>query len=133
MRAGVCICRIMFLTGASNNHHDSFPFVLSFASFCALHHSRRARSALPCYLPLCFPIPLPTFLWAPHVRPVYGFGVSNHSSPAASVRFYGPPNLRTAVTVRPSHCGEEESTQSWASGGGRLYEGLNVYHKVASR
>ena len=26
--AGVCICRIMFLTGASNNHNDSFPVVL---------------------------------------------------------------------------------------------------------
>ena len=33
-------------------------FVLSFASFCTLHQFRRARSALPCYLPLCFPIPL---------------------------------------------------------------------------
>ena len=25
---GVCICRITFLTGASNNHNDSFPFFL---------------------------------------------------------------------------------------------------------
>ena len=33
VRAGVCICRIIFLTGASNNHNDSFPFVLSSASF----------------------------------------------------------------------------------------------------
>ena len=41
MRAGVCICRIIFLTGASNNYKDSFPFVLSFASFCVLHHFRR--------------------------------------------------------------------------------------------
>ena len=36
MHAGVCICRIIFLTGASNNHNDYFPFVLSFSSFCAL-------------------------------------------------------------------------------------------------
>ena len=42
MRAGVCICRIIFLTGASNNHNYSFPLVLSFSSFCALHRFRRA-------------------------------------------------------------------------------------------
>ena len=37
-RSGVCICRIIFLTGASNNHNESFPFpfFLSFPSFCAL-------------------------------------------------------------------------------------------------
>ena len=28
------------LTGASNNHNDSFPLVLSFSSFCALHRFR---------------------------------------------------------------------------------------------
>ena len=33
VRAGVCICRIIFLTGASNNNNDSFPFVLSFCLF----------------------------------------------------------------------------------------------------
>ena len=44
MRAGVCVCRIIFLTGASNNHNDSFPFVLDFSSFCALHRFRRGRS-----------------------------------------------------------------------------------------
>ena len=59
---GVCICRIIFLTEASNNHNDSFPFILCFASFCAVDHFRRARSALPCYLPLCFPLPLSSFL-----------------------------------------------------------------------
>ena len=26
----MCICRIIFLTGASNNHNNSFPFFLSF-------------------------------------------------------------------------------------------------------
>ena len=41
----MCICRIIFLTGVSNNHNDSFPFSLPFASFCALHCFRRARSA----------------------------------------------------------------------------------------
>ena len=52
----MCICGITFLTGASNNHNDSFPFVLSFASFCALHHFWRAWFAalLP---PLVFPFP----------------------------------------------------------------------------
>ena len=64
MRAEVCICRIIFLTGASNKHHKSFPFVLSFSSFCALHRFRQARSALPCYLPLFVPFPMPSFLWA---------------------------------------------------------------------
>ena len=49
-----------------------FPFVLSFASFCAPHHFRRLLSALHCYLPLCFPFPLPWFLWALHVPPVLG-------------------------------------------------------------
>ena len=44
MRAGVRICRIIFLTGASNNHNNSFPFVLSISSFCALHQFRRAQS-----------------------------------------------------------------------------------------
>ena len=57
LSAGVRICRIIFLTGASNNHNGSFPFVLSFASFCTLHHFRRAQSALPCYPPLVFPFP----------------------------------------------------------------------------
>ena len=57
--AGVCICGIIFLTGASNNHNDSFPFVLSF-SFCTLHRFRRARSALSCYLPLFVPFPVPS-------------------------------------------------------------------------
>ena len=64
MRAGVCICRIIFLTRASNNHNASFPFVLSFSSFCALHRFRRARSALSCYLPLLISFPMPSFLWA---------------------------------------------------------------------
>ena len=45
-----------------NNHNDSFPFVLSSASFCALPHFQRPWSALPCYLPLCSPFPLPNFL-----------------------------------------------------------------------
>ena len=60
-RAGVCICRIIFLTGASNNHNDSFPFFLSLFSFCALHRFRRARSALSCYPPWFVPFPLPSF------------------------------------------------------------------------
>ena len=47
-----------------NNHDDSFPFVLSFSSFCALHRFRRARSALSCYLPLFVPFPMPGVLWA---------------------------------------------------------------------
>ena len=55
------VCRILFLTGASNNHNDSFPFFLSLSSFCALHRFRRARSALSCYLPLFVPFPLPSF------------------------------------------------------------------------
>ena len=38
----MCICRIIFLTGASNKHNDSFPFFLSLF-FCALHRFRRAR------------------------------------------------------------------------------------------
>ena len=42
----MCICGIIILTGASNNHNDSFPFFLSFSSFCAPHRFRRARSAL---------------------------------------------------------------------------------------
>ena len=52
----MCICRIIFPTGASNNHNDSFPFVLAFASFSALHHFWRAWFAalLP---PLVFPFP----------------------------------------------------------------------------
>ena len=57
----MCICRIVFLTGASNNGNDSFPFFLSFFSFCALHRFRRARSALPCYLPLFVPFSMPCF------------------------------------------------------------------------
>ena len=40
VRAGVCICRINFLTRASNNHNDSVLFFLSFSSFCALHRFR---------------------------------------------------------------------------------------------
>ena len=56
----MCICRIIFLTGASNNHNDSFPFFLSFLSFCALHRFRRARSALSCYPPWSVPFPLPS-------------------------------------------------------------------------
>ena len=60
MRAGVCICRIIFLTGASNNHNDSFPFFLSLF-LCALHRFRRARSALSCYPPWFVPFPLPSF------------------------------------------------------------------------
>ena len=60
VRAGVCICRIIFLTGASN-HNDSFPFSLSFSSFCTLHRFRRAQSTLSCYLPLFVPFPLPSF------------------------------------------------------------------------
>ena len=55
----MCSCRIIVLTGASNSHNDSFPLVLSFSSFCALHRFRRARSALSCYLPLFVPFPLP--------------------------------------------------------------------------
>ena len=43
----MCICRIIFLKGASNNHNDSFPVFLSLF-FCALHRFRRVRSALPC-------------------------------------------------------------------------------------
>ena len=61
VRTRVYICRIIFLTGASNNDHDSFPFFFSFSSFCALHRFRRARSALSCYLPLFIPFPLPSF------------------------------------------------------------------------
>ena len=57
VRAGVCICWIIFLTGASNNHNDSFPFFLSFSSFCALHRFRRARSALSCLPPFVRPFP----------------------------------------------------------------------------
>ena len=38
----MCICRIMFLTGASNNYNDSFPVFLSFFSFFAPHRFRRA-------------------------------------------------------------------------------------------
>ena len=45
VHASVCICRTIFLTGAYNNHNDSFPFVYSVASICALHQFRRARSA----------------------------------------------------------------------------------------
>ena len=60
----MCICRILFLTGASKNHNHSFPFVLSFSSFCALHCFRRARSAVSCYLPLFVPFPMPSLLWA---------------------------------------------------------------------
>ena len=52
------------MTGACNNHNDAFPFVLSFASFCAVHRFRRARSALSCDLPLFVPLPMPSFLWA---------------------------------------------------------------------
>ena len=33
----MCICRIIFLTGASNNHNDYFLFFLSLFPFCALH------------------------------------------------------------------------------------------------
>ena len=57
----VCICTIIFLTEASNNHNDSFPLFLSFFSFCALHRFRRARSDLSCYPPLFIPFPLPNF------------------------------------------------------------------------
>ena len=39
----MCICRIIFLTEASNNHNDSFPFFLSLFSFCALHRFRRGK------------------------------------------------------------------------------------------
>ena len=57
----MCICRIIFPTGASHNHNDSFPFFLSFSSFCALHRFRRAQSALSCYPPWFVPFPLPSF------------------------------------------------------------------------
>ena len=50
-----------FLTGASNNHSDSFLCFLSFSSFCALHRFWRARSDLSCYLPLFVPFPRPSF------------------------------------------------------------------------
>ena len=65
VRAGVCISRIIFLTGASNNHNDSFP--LSFP-FCLLLCSA-PFSTLPCYLPLCFLLHLSSFPWALHVCP----------------------------------------------------------------
>ena len=48
------------MTGASNNQKDSFPFFLSFTSFCALHHFRRVWSAPSCYLPWFIPSPLPS-------------------------------------------------------------------------
>ena len=67
----MCICRI-FLTGACNNHNDSFPFFLSFFSFCALHHFRRARSALSCYPPWFVPFPLPSFFPALSVLSALG-------------------------------------------------------------
>ena len=54
----MCICRIIFLTGASNNHNDSFPFFVSLFSFCALH---RFRSALSCNPPWFVPFPQPSF------------------------------------------------------------------------
>ena len=57
----MCICKIIFLTGASNNHNDSLPFFLSLFSFCALHRFRRAWSALSYYPPWFFPFPLPSF------------------------------------------------------------------------
>ena len=60
------------MIGASNNHNDYFPFVLSFSSFCALHRFRRAQSPLSCYLPLLVPFPLPSFLWALPVLSVLG-------------------------------------------------------------
>ena len=47
VRAGVCICRIIFLTGASNDHNDSFPFVLSFSSFSTL----LGGGGTPTYIP----------------------------------------------------------------------------------
>ena len=57
----MCICWIIFLTGAFNNHNDSFPYFLSFFSFYALHRFRRARSALSCYPPSFVPFPQPSF------------------------------------------------------------------------
>ena len=51
------------MTGASNNHNDSFLLVFSFSSFCALHRFRRARSALSCYLPSLVLFPMPSLLW----------------------------------------------------------------------
>ena len=59
-RWGVHLHLIIFLTGASNNHNDSFPFFLSLFSFCALHRFWRARSALSCYPPWSVPFPLPS-------------------------------------------------------------------------
>ena len=57
----MCICRIIFLTGASNHHNDSFLFLLSLFSFCALHCFRRAWSALSCCPPWFLPFPPPSF------------------------------------------------------------------------
>ena len=99
-RADVCICRIIFLTGASNNHNDSFPFVISFASLCDLHQFRRATSALPCYLPLCFPIPLPSLLCAPRVRPVLG-GKGRRGNVLLWGRGWGEGGLPPSRTRRP--------------------------------
>ena len=56
----MCICRIIFLTGASNIHNDSFPFFLSLFSFYAPHRFQRARFALSCYPPWSVPFPLPS-------------------------------------------------------------------------
>ena len=68
------ICRIIVLTGAYDNQNDSFSFVLSFSSFCALHRFRRARPALSCSLPLFVPFPMPSSLWAPILCAVGGIG-----------------------------------------------------------
>ena len=57
MCAGVCIRRIIFLTGASNNHNDSFPFVLSFASFCALQGDYKGGGGYHGSTLTIFPIP----------------------------------------------------------------------------
>ena len=39
----MCICRITFLTGASNNHNDSFPFFLSFGGGEGRQHRHGPR------------------------------------------------------------------------------------------
>ena len=98
MRTGVCICRIIFLTGA-NNHKDSFPFFLSLFSFCALHRFRRARSALSCYPPWFVPFPLPCFFPALSILSALGGALGGGG--ACCCRDGGGGGHRHLVAVTP--------------------------------
>ena len=155
MCAGVCICGITSLTEPSNKHHDAFPLVLSFASFCALHYYWRARSALPCYPPppLVFPCPpspgssgLPTLVLSRGAsRGGGGGGAYNAVLPVRSlnggrmpnpVRFsYRDPYATGLCGPAPSllALGDVAVEGGYGGGGGAGGEGLGVEMEMERR